>query len=336
MRELAGGRGRAREPTRGNWDHPARSRALRGWQTAADPGGQAPSGAYGRGWQAAQGLSVDEIDEHAPRHFDRMDLRRLPRRPGVVAPAIACLAFVLCGFGLVVLAAAQSADAPIEAARLETPAALQWVDIVRPIEIFSLTAPDLGKYTKIYQARRRIDGGGRQDMLGFGALTGDDLFLRLMVHRPGSEAAPQVSFFVDMVRRAAALDLSVAHNQLPREDATRFGQVEIGDLDLVEKDGTATPCLGFRSTAYDTPIRLIGLACGSKARPLSRPGLVCLIERLDLNSAGEDVALAHFFAAAEMKRNPACTGIALGPTPVRANWLDQADARPPLKPRKTH
>jgi hypothetical protein len=46
--------------------------------------------------------------------------------------------------------------------------------------------------------------------------------------------------------------------------------------------------------------------------------------------------LARFFAEAELKRNPTCAGTALGPTPVHANWLDQADARPPLKPRKAH
>jgi hypothetical protein len=287
---------------------------MRGPEIAADPAGE----------------------DNGSRELDRTHVRRLRRPSGLAAPAFASLAVVFCGFGLAVLAAAQSADAPIETARPETPAALQWLDIVKPIEIFSLPAPDLGKYSKIYKARRHIEGGGRQDMLGFGELKGDDLFLRLVVYRPGSEAAPQISYFVDMVRRAAALDLSIAHNLLPRDDTTRFGEVEIGDLDLVERDGTATPCLGFRAAGDDMPIRLIGFACGSKARPLSRPGLVCLIERLDLNSAGGDAALAHFFAAAELKRNPACSGTALGPTPVHANWLDQADARPPLKPRKTH
>jgi hypothetical protein len=222
----------------------------------------------------------------------------------------------------------------VRTAHLEVPPP-QWIDIVRPIEIFSLDAPDFAKDTRVYRARRHREGGGRQDIFGFGRLRGQDPFLRLMVYRVGSEAAPQMSFYVDLARQAAAAELSIGHSSQPQISATRFGPVEIADLDLAERQGPATPCLGFRSTAIDAPVKLVGLACGTSDKPLSRPGLVCVIERLDLNSAGEDPGLARFFAESELKRNPACAGIALGPKPVHANWADQADAQRQLKPKKT-
>lgn len=268
---------------------------------------------------------------------DGNDLRRMQRqRVGLAPVALTCLVCLLLGFGLAVLAAAKSAEAPVETARLETSEPPQWIDIVHPFEIFGLTAPDLGKSTKIYQARRYRDGGGRQDTLGFGDLNEEGPFLRLTIYRPGSETLAPVPFFVDMVRATAAADFSIAHNRQPRETATRFGGFEIADLDLAAKNGTPTPCLGFRSIATDAPVRMTGFACGGKDKPLSQQALACLIERLDLNSAGEDQALARFFAAAELKRNPACAGMTLAPTPVHANWLDQADARPQLRLRKTH
>ena len=48
----------------------------------------------------------------------------------------------------------------------------------------------------------------------------------------------------------------------------------------------------------------------------------------------DDPALADFFAATELKRNPACAGAALGPTVNRASWLDRNDAPPPLQGKK--
>ncbi len=131
----------------------------------------------------------------APDDF-RQDLPRVRRRRrnGLTQVAVAFVALVLLAFGVVVLAAAQSEDTPLQTAHLEVPPP-QWIDIVRPIEIFGLDAPELAKNTKVYyRARRHREWDGRQDMLGFGQLRGKDLFLRLMVYRIGSEAAPQVSF----------------------------------------------------------------------------------------------------------------------------------------------
>jgi hypothetical protein len=260
---------------------------------------------------------------------------RLPRRRGSAAPVgVALLAAVILGLGIVVLAAAQSIGHQAPPPRAEAAQPPLWIDIVKPIALFGLDMPDISKDARIYVARRHSEGGGRQDTLGFGRLDGPDPYLRLMVYRIGNEARHKVSFYVDLARRAAAAGLSIGHGLKSQEAMTRFGLFEVADVDLMDKEGLPTPCLGFRSANDDLPVQMAGFACGSKAKPLSRPGLVCLIERLDLNSAGEDQVLARFFAEAELKRTAACNGNALAPAATRASWLDQADALPPLKARK--
>ncbi len=352
MRNLPRGHGlRGRDPSEiSGWDQPAQLRSRNDpvprWErgfaqnasTFREHQSAFASPDFAETQIAVQRGSAFKVSEstRGPDGFPQ-DLPRLRRRRKGLAPvAVAFLAFLLLAFGVVVLAAAQSEDMPVQTARLEVAPQPQWIDIIRPIEIFSLDAAEFPKDTKIYRARRHHEGGGRQDMLGFGQLRGKDPFLRLMVYRIGSEAAPQASFYVDLARRAAAAELSIGRSLQPQVNATRFGPVEVADLDLVEKQGPATPCLGFRSTAIDAPIKLVGFACGTAGRPLTRPGLVCVIERLDLNSAGGDPALARFFAESELKRNPVCAGIALGPKLVHVNWADQADAQPPLRPKKTH
>lgn len=298
-------------------------------------GGRRPAQFYElsqSGGRAAHAHVFEDDWEDLLHVEDEALLRR--RRLGLAPTAIAALTAALFGFGVVVLACAQSADPSVQTAALGATSAAQWVDIVRPFEMFSLEAPELSGAARLYRARRN-SLGGRQDILGYGNLPGRELFLRLTAYRPGSEDAAPTSFFVDLVRSAATAGLSLGHNLQPQESATRLGLFEIADLDLVEQNGTATSCLGFRSVESTAPVRLSGFACGARNKPLSRPGLVCLIERLDLISAGEDQPLAHFFAAAELKRNPACAGTALAPTPARSNWLDQADARPPLRLKKT-
>jgi hypothetical protein len=157
-----------------------------------------------------------------------------------------------------------------------------------------------------YEARRHRTGGGGQGVLTFGKLNGDELFFRLMLCRVGSEPAPQAPLFVDLARAAAAAGLSITRSLNPTELATRFGTFEVTDLDLTAGVNAPTPCLGFRGAGLEGAFGINGLACGTPAKPLSRPMLTCLLDRLDLNSAGDDTALADFFAATELKRDPAC------------------------------
>lgn len=334
MRYMAPGvaRGGRREPKL-DWPGGA-ARSFREVEPAAVPAaGGRFSGSRASPAEAAPDrfrLSPLDSRESLPRGMRK--LRR--RRPKVAPIAFGGLAVLLFGFGVAVLAA-QPPDQPLEVVRPEAPPVPQWVDITRPFELFSLDAPELGKDQKTYRARRHTTGGGRMDTLGFGTLSGSSPFLRLTVYRRGQENPALAPFFVDLARGAAAAGLSIGHSLQPQESMTRFGPVQVADIDLVDPEGAASPCLGFRSADRDAPVKLSGFACGSKDKPMSRPGLNCLIERLDLTSAGDDAALASFFAKAELKRNPACSGTALAPVTAHSSWLDQADARPQLRTKKT-
>jgi hypothetical protein len=211
-----------------------------------------------------------------------------------------------------------------------------WIEVQQPIEFFNLNAPGFLSAALTYEARRHRTGGGRQDILTFGKLDGEEPYIRLELYRVGHEATPQATFFVELARIAAAADLSIARSLMPEDLATRFGDFETADVDLAPGTGSATPCLGFRAAALEGSFRIGGFACGTPARPLSRPALVCLLDRLDLNSAGDDPALAGFFAATELHRDPLCAGTGLAPTLLKADWIDQDDAPPPLRLRNEH
>lgn len=249
-------------------------------------------------------------------------------------------AALLFAFGIVLLAAANVAPAARRLAAFEQappPPPPAWVDIVKPLPLFDLLAPELAKSPLVYTARRLTQGGGRQDSLTFGTLA-SPAYLRLTLYRVGAETAPVLPLGAALNTAATQAGLSLVAIGLPSEMATRFGPMQIAELRLADADapGSATgvPCLGFRGLALSGGFRMSGFACGSESLPMARPTLACLIDRLDLNAAGDDQALSGFFAATELNRNPACAGTDLRPTAAHANWLDRNDAPPPLQGKK--
>lgn len=244
--------------------------------------------------------------------------------------------------GIFILPAANAPDPTRQAAAMGmAPAAAPppvWIDIVRPIPVFDLTAPELAKAAPLYEGRRNRLGGGRQDILTLGAPNGPAPYMRLQLYRVGAEPAPNMPLYVDLARAAAQADLSIGRSLTPAEMATRFGAFEVVDIILAGKAIAPVPCLGFRGAALGAKFRILGFACGGRARlmsqPMSQPTLACLIDRLDLNEAGDDRDLAAFFAASELKRTPACAGTELGPTATHASWVDRNDAPPPLRGKK--
>lgn len=243
---------------------------------------------------------------------------------------------LLLVFGILFLAAANAPNPVRTVGIVAAPAAPPpvWTDIVHPIQLFGLAAPELAKSAFLYQARHNRIGGGREDILTFGQLDGPGPYVRLLLYRVGAEAVPDEPLYVDLARTAAQADLSIERSLTPAELPTRFGAFEVVDADLAGDAPAAVPCLGFRGAGLSGKFKISGFACGSQARPISRPALACLIDRLDLNAAGDDKNLAAFFAVSELKRDPACLGARLAPTTAGASWLDQNDARPPLKRKK--
>ncbi len=264
-------------------------------------------------------------------------LRRLrQRRNGSFKMVIG--AALLLVLGIIILG---ELDAPDPTARTATsqaalPPAPQpiWADIVQPLQLFNVSAPALAKDARSYAARRNVAGGGRQDILTFGQPNGPSPYLRLQLYRVGSEAAPAAPLYVDLARAAAQADLSIGRSLTPVQMPTRFGDFELADMELTGEKIPALPCLGFRGVALSGKFQISGFACGAKGKPIAQPALSCLIDRLDLNAAGDEKALAVFFAASELRRNPACAGTRFDPAATRASWLDRNDAPPPLKAKK--
>jgi hypothetical protein len=121
-----------------------------------------------------------------------------------------------------------------------------WVELAPALAMFQLDAPEFVAGPRMREARRHRTGGGRQDMWLFGDANGESPFLRLMVYKVGAEIAPSATFFVDLARRAAEIGHAIAKSTQPTALATRFGNFEVADLNLVRAGAVETPCLGFR------------------------------------------------------------------------------------------
>lgn len=253
-----------------------------------------------------------------------------PRRRGVSPGKAAVVALLFAG-ALVLLAGHEPSPPPALRAAAEAPAP-EWVDIRNPLPLFDLSSPRLSHLPQSYAARR-YSRGGRQDILTFGVLKAGSPFIRLSLYRAAHQTAPEVPLFVELVRLGAADDLSVVRSANPVLVPTRFGPLETADVDLAAADAAPVPCLGFRGAGLDGGFRLSGFACGTRARPVSRPALACLIDRLELDGGG-DPALVSFFARSELNRDSRCAGAALIPAATRTGWIDRDDAPPPLKLRK--
>ncbi|MDB5571591.1 MAG: hypothetical protein JWN93_2774, partial [Hyphomicrobiales bacterium] len=213
--------------------------------------------------------------------------------------------------------------APGAGAPLEPTSA--WSDVSRPFELYMIASPDLADPTSY--AAQRHKGGGRRDTMTFGEAAGEGPHSRMTLYRVGAEQAPVPSFWVEMARRAADGGLSVERTALPDHLKTRFGNFETADV-VVSGGGAARACMGFRLAVPDPDFRVSGFACGPRERPIDRRALSCLIDRLDLVSAGDDKALSLFFARSEADRQPECFGARGART---SNWLAPQAGAPALR-----
>lgn len=242
---------------------------------------------------------------------------------------VATGAAVLAHVGADVPAPAAPAPAPLAVAPVQdTP---RWIEIVRPVQIYSLEAPELGRLPLIYTARRLSRGDVREDRLAFGSPGGERPMLRLALLRGASPGRPPtLQAAVTALLAADSLKASIAPGSGTL--ATRFGTFGAASVTL-DAPATSMACNGFHLAVANPSLAITGVACAGASQDLSRAGLSCLIDRLDLASAGEDLELSTFFADSELRRNAACRGMRLGPDEVHAPWLDDKPATPPSKIR---
>jgi hypothetical protein len=233
------------------------------------------------------------------RRFLKRAWRKASRHDAALAGAVLAL---VAAAGLPDQRAEPRADFPPPAAAESIPAAV-WTEIPRPQRLYDLAAtPD----ALAYKARRHATGGGREDMLTFGAFAGPGAYLRLSLYRHGSEPSAEASFFVDMARRAAPLGLGLGRVESPQDQDTKFGDFETAALTLIEGSLTRDNCRGFRFSAANPGLAIAGFACGAGEEPMLGGDFACLINRLTLTSAERDHALRDFFAAAQRRGQSGC------------------------------
>ncbi|MDP3320472.1 MAG: hypothetical protein Q8S58_15210, partial [Bosea sp. (in: a-proteobacteria)] len=84
-----------------------------------------------------------------------------------------------------------------------------WIEISRPIAMFSLEAPELDRAAMALEARRSPDGVRREELLTFGTLADPKAHLALRLTVEAAQDDLSQPFIVALVRAAAARALSV-------------------------------------------------------------------------------------------------------------------------------
>ncbi len=248
-----------------------------------------------------------------------------------VLAALGACAVLLAGAADVALSRTPAAVAEPPAAPPDAPApGPVWIEVNRPIRLFDLSGSSFGKLPLAYRARRLSDGSERRDTLTYGTFEADAPALTLSILRAGP-AGRAAALATDLARVADPETLATASGGASTPVRTRFGTVEAADLTVVT-GAKPRPCLAFRLRAGDAaPVAMAGLACGTPAKPVDRARLACVLDRLDLLSAGEDTALRDFFVEAERHRGQGCGGAGLLVAGARGTWLDGEAVRPPLE-----
>ena len=154
---------------------------------------------------------------------------------------------------------------PVEAS---TPAPT-WIDIIKPVRIFSLEAPELTNLPLAYSARR-WSVGGREDVLAFGTLGTDQPGLRLRIYRSDADTTMRRPLYAALALQAAEAGLSIGHSGLPDLLATRFGPPSRSPTSRsrAARIRPPSPAAAFASpsTSPASPSRVLPAAAGTGSR----------------------------------------------------------------------
>lgn len=202
-------------------------------------------------------------------------------------------------------------------ARSDAGTVADWISIIRPARIYALDMPDLGGEPRLYEAaRRRIRDASpwheRRDVLTFGTFAAPDRpWLRIQIHR--LPQAPTSALVLEdlAARHAAPAGLTVGPlpepARRPGATPTRFGPLQHAYVRLGrDVAGPSLDCLAFRLAVGSPGLAIDGLACETPDRRIAEPALACMVDRLDLQSFGDDLALGRFFAKVEKGRRREC------------------------------
>jgi hypothetical protein len=191
-----------------------------------------------------------------------------------------------------------------------------WSAADRANPAFAVSQFDLSGKTESYEILRHPDGG-RKDVLRWAA-QGEKPIAEIEIYRLGRELSQTGPPIAEI---AARMDPNgVRELQAAGVIDSKFGAVTL--LGLSDRDGDARPCLGFMK-GFDRPnVRISGWSCQGDTLPARRAAIGCMLDRLILLAAGNDLKLAELFAHAELKRGN-CAPAAAAPA-RSADWVTGA------------
>lgn len=206
-----------------------------------------------------------------------------------------------------------------------------WTVAQRSEGAFDLPARDLEGQPFAYVVRRHAEGGGRQDIMGWG--DGQGAFLRMVVYRPGHEPGVPVTAFAAKAVLADAANVAVGQLRGDGRIATKFGDLPVANFEIAGRDGPRR-CLAAGEMFAGSGIAIAAYACNAGPELVARGRLACWFDRLTLLSAGGNEQLSALFARAELHRADVCgeTSVLLAPTRERRDWIN-ARRDPPLRGR---
>lgn len=236
---------------------------------------------------------------------------------GVGASVILALAALLTRHAGAPQAVATAEEAPIAApAKIAAKASAQAIPTATTTAAaLDLDAPEFAHEKKAFVQGDPGDPKARVDSLTIGQFAMGGPFLRVDIHPDFDAEATNPDFFMDMTRHAREIGLEPGRiSRPPATVTTRFGGFETADIRLTQPASEGAPasergCLAARLVDPKASVEIVGLACGSAAKPIDRVALACILDKLNYVSGSDNKALNDFFLNAEIARGKGCPNV---------------------------
>jgi hypothetical protein len=209
----------------------------------------------------------------------------------------------------------------------------QWIEIPRAQGAFSMNSSSLDGIGAHYVVRRHRSGGGRKDELTFGDPSARRPYVRIVFYRPGTEGMAEPDPLEAIVEVASRSSIDAELQETDRTVATKFGTLPIVAMTVKNVTGPRY-CIATAAAWSDPRLGLTAWWCNEGAELVAHGDFACLLDRLELMSAGGDDRLAEFFANAELRRRTCGPdGSFVSATPKRYDDWIYAKAVPRLRGR---
>lgn len=190
-----------------------------------------------------------------------------------------------------------------------------WRMATRSHPAFSVSQINIPAKTESYEIFRHPEGG-RKDILRWSA-AGEKPIAAIELYRPGDEWSPSATAETDI---PAVIDPLIDPGGGEFEPAgvvdSKFGTVTLlrhaGDRE------DASSCLGFVKHLDEAVLQISGWSCQGSTLPARRAAIGCILNGLELFTAGKEPKLAEHFARAELRRGRCADAV---PSAVSADWV---------------